>query len=240
MPGFELALDAVVVEENGRLVAYAAFIRNDYVDVYVHPEARNRGLGALLLEWSSAAPASEGLQAGAPARAGRDLDQRGRPETARESRLHAGTHLLAHDHAPGGPSTAAGLADGIIVRTFDQERDARRLRADPGRLRRQRAPHRRVIRGMAGLHDRQGGVRAGAVVHSRVESEIVGCVLCPNYEDGLDPPTRGLARVAPPRARDRPAPPGDVRVHPSRPQGAGSSSTRGIEPARRSSTSAPA
>ena len=52
MPGFELALDAVVVEENGRLVAYAAFIRNDYVDVYVHPEARNRGLGALLLEWS--------------------------------------------------------------------------------------------------------------------------------------------------------------------------------------------
>ena len=40
MPGFELALDAVVVEENGRLVAYAAFIRNDYVDVYVHPEAR--------------------------------------------------------------------------------------------------------------------------------------------------------------------------------------------------------
>ena len=52
MPGFELERDAVVVEEDGRLVAYAAFIRNDYVDVYVHPDYRERGIGESLLAWS--------------------------------------------------------------------------------------------------------------------------------------------------------------------------------------------
>ena len=46
MPGFDLSRDAVVVEEDGELAAYAAFIRNDYVDVYVSPAHRDLGLGA--------------------------------------------------------------------------------------------------------------------------------------------------------------------------------------------------
>ena len=39
MPGFDLERDAVVVEVDGALAAYASFIRNDYVDVYVEPGA---------------------------------------------------------------------------------------------------------------------------------------------------------------------------------------------------------
>ena len=64
MPGFDLELDAVVVEEDGRLVAYAAFIRGDYVDVYVHPEHRTGGSA----RGCSTGPSGAGASGRPPAR----------------------------------------------------------------------------------------------------------------------------------------------------------------------------
>ncbi|HEX2045726.1 MAG TPA: GNAT family N-acetyltransferase, partial [Gaiellaceae bacterium] len=45
-PGFRLEHDAVVVEDGGTIVAYAALVRRDHADVYVHPEHRGRGIGS--------------------------------------------------------------------------------------------------------------------------------------------------------------------------------------------------
>jgi mycothiol synthase len=126
MRAFDRALDAVVVEEDGRLVAYAAFIRNDYVDVYVHPEARNRGLGALLLEWSErrgrerTSPEQEvrigQVVTSTNADAQRLLESRGYTPVRTYWRMT----MPLEDRPP--PPV---WPDGVIVRTFDQERDTR-------------------------------------------------------------------------------------------------------------------
>ena len=88
MPGFDLEHDAVVVEVDGGLAAYASFIRNDYVDVYVKPEHRELGLGAKLLDWAERR-AVERAGPGAFAGTGRDLDERGRAPASRGARLPA-------------------------------------------------------------------------------------------------------------------------------------------------------
>ncbi len=50
-PGFTLELDALVAEEDGQLIAYAA-MRPGEVVAMVHPEAEGRGIGTALLEWT--------------------------------------------------------------------------------------------------------------------------------------------------------------------------------------------
>jgi mycothiol synthase len=50
-PGFDLATDAVVVEEGRRIVGYAAF-RGLGVHLTVDPKAHDRGIGTALREWA--------------------------------------------------------------------------------------------------------------------------------------------------------------------------------------------
>lgn len=50
-PSFDLANDAVVVTDGGRVVAYAEVFAGR-AWVHVHPEARGRGIGAALLRWT--------------------------------------------------------------------------------------------------------------------------------------------------------------------------------------------
>jgi mycothiol synthase len=50
-PSFDLGLDAVVVERDGRLLAYAEVFQGR-AWVHVHPNARARGIGAALLRWT--------------------------------------------------------------------------------------------------------------------------------------------------------------------------------------------
>src|SRR3954471_11344131 len=52
--GFALDRDAVLAEEDGRPVGYAAFRRGSRVVTAVHPERRGQGIGDALLDWCEA------------------------------------------------------------------------------------------------------------------------------------------------------------------------------------------
>jgi mycothiol synthase len=185
MPGFDLGLDAVVVEDGGRLVAYAAFIRNDYVDVYVHPDHRDRGLGERLLEWSErrgverAAPGNE-LRLGqvvtsTDASARRLLESRGYEQVRTYWRMS-----MPLEERPPPPS----WPEGVLVRTFDQERDTRAVFAlvqDAFRDNERHAAE-SFEEWQAFMIDREA-FEPGLWFIAEAKGEIVGCVLCPNYDD---------------------------------------------------------
>ena len=223
MPGFDLALDAVVVEEDGRLVAYAAFIRNDYVDVYVHPDHRNRGLGTRLLEWSERR-GHERTPPGEEVRLGQVVTST--HEGARlllESRGYAPVRTywrmtMPLEERPPPPA----WPEGVVVRTFDQERDTRAVFAlvQDAFGDNERHTAESFEEWQAFMIDREA-FEPGLWFIAESKGEIVGCVLCPNYEDeGWIRQLAVVARLAPPRPRHRAAPPGHVRVQPPRPQGA--------------------
>jgi mycothiol synthase len=185
MPGFDLELDAVVVEEDGRLIAYAAFIRNDYVDVYVHPEHRNRGLGSRLLDWSE--------------RRGRERTPVG--EEIRLGQVITSTHegarflLERHGYAPVRTYWRMSMPlderppppawpEGVVVRTFDQERDTRAVYAliQDAFGDNERHTAESFEEWQAFMIDREA-FEPGLWFIAESKGEIVGCVLCPNYED---------------------------------------------------------
>jgi len=185
MPGFDLALDAVVVEEDGRLAAYAAFIRNDYVDVYVHPEYRNRGLGKQLLDWSE----RRGLERAAPGQkvllgqvvtsthesARRLLENHGYEPVRTYWRMS-----MPLEEQPPPPA----WPEGVIVRTFDQERDTRAVYAlvQDAFADNERHTAESFEEWQAFMIDRDA-FEPGLWFIAESKGEIVGCVLCPNYED---------------------------------------------------------
>ena len=185
MPGFDLSLDAAVVEEEGRLIAYAAFIRNDYVDVYVHPDHRARGLGERLLEWSErrgverAAPGAE-LRLGqvvtsTDASARRLLESRGYEPVRTYWRMS-----MPLEESPPRPA----WPEGVRVRTFDQERDTRAVYAlvqDAFRDNERHAAE-SFEEWQAFMIDREA-FEPGLWFIAEANGEIVGCVLCPNYDD---------------------------------------------------------
>src|SRR5262245_3240799 len=185
MPGFDMELDAVVVEENGRLIAYAAFIRNDYVDVYVHPERRNHGIGTQLLDWSERrarerAPAGEEIRLGqvvtsTHANARRLLESRGYSPVRTYWRMS-----MPLDDSPPPPA----WPEGILVRTFDQERDSRAVYALVQDAFRDNERHtaESFEEWQAFMIDRDA-FEPGLWFIAESKGEIVGCVLCPNYED---------------------------------------------------------
>jgi mycothiol synthase len=57
---FDLATDAVVVEESGRIIGYAAF-RGHEVLITVDPERRGEGLGSALREWAEGRAREKGV-----------------------------------------------------------------------------------------------------------------------------------------------------------------------------------
>jgi mycothiol synthase len=185
MPGFELAQDAVVVEDDGRLVAYSAFIRNDYVDVYVHPEHRNRGLGKRLLEWSERrglerTPPGEEIRIGQVVTsthegAQRLLESRGYAPARTYWRMSM--PLEEHPPPPAWPN-------GVRVRTFDQERDTRAVYAlvQDAFGDNERHTAESFEEWQAFMIDREA-FEPGLWFIAESKGEIVGCVLCPNYED---------------------------------------------------------
>jgi mycothiol synthase len=56
---FDLARDAVVADEAGRVVGYAA-MRPGEAHAYVHPDAEGRGIGSALLDWTERRAAERG------------------------------------------------------------------------------------------------------------------------------------------------------------------------------------
>jgi len=185
MPGFDLALDAVVVEEDGRLVAYAAFIRNDYVDVYVHPERRNRGLGTRLLGWSELrgrerTPPDEEIRLGQVVTSTHEgarilLESRGYAPVRTYWRMS-----MPLEERPPPPA----WPEGIVVRTFDQERDTRAVYAliQDAFGDNERHTAESFEEWQAFMIDREA-FEPGLWFIAESKGEIVGCVLCPNYED---------------------------------------------------------
>lgn len=185
MPGFELSKDAVVVLDGETLVAYAAFIRNDYVDVYVHPEHRNRDIGKELLEWSERRAVERAVD-GQEVRLGqvltsshdgarRLLERRGYEPVRTYWRMSM--PLESNPPSPVWP-------EGVIVRTFDQERDTR---AVYGLVQdafgdNERHTAESFEEWQAFMIDREA-FEPGLWFIAESSGEIVGCVLCPNYED---------------------------------------------------------
>jgi mycothiol synthase len=185
MPGFDLAHDAVVVADGERIVAYASFVRGDYVDVYVHPDYRNAGIGKAMLEWSERralerTPPGEEIRVGQVITTGetgarRLLEKRGYEPVRTYWRM---TMTLA-DSPP-----APAWPEGVVVRTFDQERDTRAVFG--------------LVQGAFGDNERhtaesfeewqafmidRDAFEPGLWFIAESDGEIVGCVLCPNYED---------------------------------------------------------
>jgi mycothiol synthase len=185
MPGFDLEKDAVVVVEGERIVAYAAFIRNDYVDVYVHPEYRSRGIGKWLLEWSErrgverAAPGEEvrlgQVLTSNPDGAAKLLEERGYEPVRTYWRMS-----MPLDEAPPPPA----WPEGVIVRTFDEERDSRSVYAlvQDAFGDNERHTAESFEEWQAFMIDREA-FEPGLWFMAEAKGEIVGCVLCPNYED---------------------------------------------------------
>jgi mycothiol synthase len=185
MPGFDLSRDAVVVEEEGRLIAYAAFVRSDYVDVYVHPERRNRGLGTRLLDWSEER-ARERTSAGDEVRLGQvvttaDEGSRHLLESRGYSPVRTYWRMsMPIEERPPPPA----WPEGVVVRTFDQERDTR---AVYGLIQDAFADNERhhaesFEEWQAFMIDREA-FEPGLWFIAESKGEIVGCVLCPNYDE---------------------------------------------------------
>ena len=185
MPGFDLAQDAVVVAEDDRLVAYAGFIRNDYVDVYVHPDHRNRGLGTRLLEWAERrgherTPPGEDLRLGQVVTSTHEgarmlLESRGYTPVRTYWRM-----TMPLEERPPPPV----WPEGIGVRTFDQERDTRAVYAliQDAFGDNERHTAESFEEWQAFMIDRDA-FEPGLWFIAESKGEIVGCVLCPNYED---------------------------------------------------------
>jgi mycothiol synthase len=183
MPGFDLARDAVVVEEDGELAAYAAFIRNDYVDVYVIPEHRELGLGVKLLDWAERRAVE---RAGAGAVLGqvvtstnegarRLLEERG----YRPVRTYWRMSMALEERSP-----PPAWPEGVNVRTFDQERDTRAVFALVQEAFGDNERHNAESfeEWQAFMIDREA-FEPGLWFIAESQGEIVGCVLCPDYQD---------------------------------------------------------
>ena len=183
-PGFDLAEDAVVIVDGERIVAYAAFAKRDYVVAYVHPELRNRELGAELVAWSE----QRALETLAPGEALR----LGQVVTAD----HAGARSLLerHGYEPvrtywrmemplDGPPPAPAWPEGVHVRTFDRERDTRAVHAhvQDAFADNERHDAESFEEWQAFMRDREA-FEPGLWFVAEAEGEVAGVVLCPDYE----------------------------------------------------------
>jgi mycothiol synthase len=186
MPGFDLERDAVVVVDGEHIVAYASFVRGDYVDVYVHPDYRNTGIGKAMLEWSERralerTPPGEEIRVGQVITTGstgarRLLEKRGYEPVRTYWRM---TMPLTDSPPP------PAWPEGVVVRTFDQERDTRAVYAlvQDAFGDNERHTAESFEEWQAFMIDRDAFEPGLWFIAEAKGGEIVGCVLCPNYED---------------------------------------------------------
>ncbi|HEY7562325.1 MAG TPA: GNAT family N-acetyltransferase [Gaiellaceae bacterium] len=184
MPGFDLGKDAVVVVDGSGIVAYTAFVRADHVDVYVHPDFRNRDIGTAMLEWSEKR-ALERTRAGAQVRLGQVITSDDAARALLESRGYMPVRTywrmtMPLDEQPPPPA----WPDGVVVRTFDEERDSRAVYAlvQDAFGDNERHTAESFEEWQAFMIDREA-FEPGLWFIAESGGEIVGCVLCPNYED---------------------------------------------------------
>ena len=155
------------------------------MDVYVHPEHRNAGIGKALLEWSEARalermPPGEEIRVGQVITTGetgarRLLEKRGYEPVRTYWRM---TMPLADSPPP------PAWPEGVVVRTFDQERDTRAVYAlvQDAFGDNERHTAESFEEWQAFMIDRDA-FEPGLWFIAESSGEIVGCVLCPNYED---------------------------------------------------------
>jgi ribosomal protein S18 acetylase RimI-like enzyme len=151
----------------------------------VHPDHRDRGLGERLLDWSErrgvqrAAPGNE-LRLGqvvtsTDASARRLLESRGYEPMRTYWRMS-----MPLEERPPPPV----WPEDVLVRTFDQERDTRAVYAlvqDAFRDNERHAAE-SFEEWQAFMIDREA-FEPGLWFIAEAKGEIVGCVLCPNYDD---------------------------------------------------------
>jgi mycothiol synthase len=185
-PGFDLERDArVVTNEDGQIVGYAALARKDYADVYVHPDARGRGIGTYLLGWtetraaelaSPGEPTLLGQVVGANHNGSRDLLERAGYKPVR-TYWRMEIELQGQPDAPQWPA-------GVRVRSFDEERDDRAVHAliqDAFGDNERHVPE-SFEEWHAFMIDREA-FEPGLWFLAESDGKLVGAVLCPNYED---------------------------------------------------------
>jgi mycothiol synthase len=183
-PGFELERDAVLVLERDRVIAYAGFGRRDHADVYVHPDFRGRGIGSELLGWTERR-ALEGLQRGDGLHLGQVVTtDRGGARTLLERAGYEPVRTYWRMEMPlEGPPPPPAWAEGVRVRTFDLERDARAVHAlvEDAFADNERHETQSFEEWQAFMIDREA-FEPGLWFVAEADGEVVGVVLCPDYE----------------------------------------------------------
>ena len=120
-PSFRLSSDAVVVTDAGRIVTYAE-VFSGRAWVHVHPDHRGRGIGAAVLGWTESRARELGSN-----KVGQTVPDTNTPAADLLStngyRVRWETWVFQKDldTEPAEPR----LSEGITLRTFDEERDAR-------------------------------------------------------------------------------------------------------------------
>jgi mycothiol synthase len=184
-PGLDLSRDAWLVETpDSRLAAYGILYFDDDVDVFVHPDFRGRGIGSELLGLTERR-ALVRAKAGKRVLVGQALstrNQAGRELVTRAGYTPVRTYwrmLLSLAASPPEPV----WPDGVAVRTFDPERDAKAVheliqRAFADNERHVDEPYAEWV---AGNIDREA-FDPTLWFLAVAGDEIVGSIVCPAYE----------------------------------------------------------
>jgi mycothiol synthase len=128
-PGLDLATDTVLVEApDGGLVAYAFVYAGEEGDGYVDPDRRGRGLGTWLLRWvvvrAGEQLAAAGRREGSLQAWTNHADEGFRSLLRREGYAYERSQLIMRVDLSA-PPPAPLWPDGVALRAFDRERDAR-------------------------------------------------------------------------------------------------------------------
>ena len=123
-PSFDLAADAVLVLEGGTLVAEAEVFKGRRAEVAVHPDARNRGIGSALLDWTRRRASEVGSTM--VGQTTPDADEAAR-ELFRAKGYEPRWSSWILSYEIDGPPAPPELPDGYSLRPFEPGRDDREV-----------------------------------------------------------------------------------------------------------------